>query len=293
MYLDVERVKSVIAQMDQGLADNFTEIVESQKGGEVGGKAGFFGLGAVEASGNYLTTDNRTVSSTFHDFAYTYMESQLLKDDQVSIVRVNSPWQFQPGQFFLMQGQMALDDFEYMTSMAKDFPNLQTQFTKLGLLEEWKSHTSKQKKDFHRRVAEEVENSGEPGWYFETISSLIRTFYGDQLYVTGRVGHGASRQKVQGPLLPAWLRDSPEIIRFKYGSKLTGNWCLFGQVAALPVDESRLPPNGSNSEFLDDAVDVVLDHLRSLRSALEGSLPKVTVTPIAIYRESYAGPAPE
>lgn len=290
LYLDVERVKSAIAQLDQGLAESFTEIVESQKGGEVGGRAGFLGFGSIEATGSYLTTDNRSVSATFHDFAYTYMESKLLSADQVAVVEQDTPWPFVSGQFVLIQGEMSLDDYGYLISMASGMPDILRLMAKIGALEDWLKMTSKQRRDFPRTVATAAEKENSPDWYFDAIAELLRTFYGEHLYITTRVGSRTDKRKVQGPLLREWLRDTPEILRHKYGSRLSGEWCVLGQIASSTFDHgTNVHEVNHNPEVLDDSVDIVLDTLRELRNALEGTTPKVTMTPIAIYRESSSG----
>lgn len=83
IYLDVERVKSLLSQIDQGLLTDRSDSVGSNMTSE--GRVGISipALFDVGGAGQYLTTEQSIETRTLHDHVYNQTEERLLELDRV------------------------------------------------------------------------------------------------------------------------------------------------------------------------------------------------------------------
>ena len=81
IYLDIDRLKSIIAQLEQGLLSSTVQSTSSSKGTDAsveGGLAGFL-KGTIGA--DFLWQKQLTETRTLHDNIYNRVEEILVKND--------------------------------------------------------------------------------------------------------------------------------------------------------------------------------------------------------------------
>ena len=130
VYLDVERLKSIIAQIEEGLSESAVATKGASQSAGGGLEGGIVGLlkGASELSATW----ERQVAETrsLHDYLYNKVESALLARD--FLVRLPGPEapHHQPSSsrealtettFFLATGRVALNDFTQMRQILDKF----------------------------------------------------------------------------------------------------------------------------------------------------------------------------
>jgi len=124
VYLDVERVKSLLAQMDRGLLSERADASESSA--SVRGEAGLNipALAKVGGGGQYVSTNSATETRTLHDFVYNQTEERLLELDRVKrlpgdfsvghLLSESVRSTLSPVEYVLVRGRISLNDYGYM-----------------------------------------------------------------------------------------------------------------------------------------------------------------------------------
>lgn len=131
VYLDVERVKSLLAQLDRGLLSDRSDSIGSSKSAE--GKVGVSipALLDIGGAGHYVSTDQSTETRTLHDFVYSQTEEKLLELGRIKLLpndvtsdRLRSSdvrAALSPVEYVLVRGKIELSDYQYMMSILSNF----------------------------------------------------------------------------------------------------------------------------------------------------------------------------
>ena len=85
IYLDVDRLKSIVAQLEGGLLEQTATATGSSKSLEGGAEAGIPGLAKVGGTGQYVWTDQASETRTLHDHIYNYVEGRLREKKQLLV----------------------------------------------------------------------------------------------------------------------------------------------------------------------------------------------------------------
>jgi len=106
IYLDVERVRSFVAQLKEGLPSEHTRQTEHETGGKgsVEGSLPFVAKGIGEANYHYLRSHSET--SSLHDFIFEEFFSSILSESLLTELGTNTTllWSertFEDGAFVL------------------------------------------------------------------------------------------------------------------------------------------------------------------------------------------------
>ena len=130
IYLDLDRVQSIIAQLRKGL---LTELLEGkERAVSAGGGAVLkflFGVSA-EAQGTFARTVERT--SVMHDYAFeealgALRDERLILENLDSLDRDELP--VPDTAFILVRGSAKLVDYELTSNFAENWPKLNRLFT--------------------------------------------------------------------------------------------------------------------------------------------------------------------
>jgi len=93
--------------------------------------------------------------------------------------------------------------------------------------------------------------------------------------------------RLVGNLNPELLRDNIDSITYKYGTSPSTPWTMFGQVAAIPADAGWQPMSLVGGAAIEGAFHNLFDQMRQIEVMAQSVVyPEVSVTPIALYRES-------
>ena len=93
--------------------------------------------------------------------------------------------------------------------------------------------------------------------------------------------------RLVGNLNPELLRDSIDSITYKYGTSPATPWTMFGQVAAIAPESGVQPMSLGGGAAIESAFQTLFDQVRQIEFMAQSVVhPEVSVTPIALYRES-------
>lgn len=289
VYLDVERVKSALAQLDEGVTEQVSKLVGDSSTSSTGGKIGFAGLGGLEHIGGVITSTSTTESATFHDFLYNHLESKLLEAESLVVTSQQLDDELVPVDFVLADGTMALNDFGYMATMIEELEQIQQRLARVQAIDSWMiAKTPKAKKQVLEDATRSAKSGALPKWFGEDLGSILRSFYGDGLLIRCTSTTKLGALKLSGPLAATWLRDTPEALRIKYGLRPSGRWHVFGQVTSVPWsidsgDDRAQPAKAALEEIFDHSFEM----LDGLRNAFDDAR-EIKITPIAVFREKHS-----
>lgn len=291
IYLDVDRLKSIISQVDEGIV-NFTEGVESTtdevKSSVEGGLFGFL-KGVVDAK--YISQNQDTTTKSFHDFIYNKVENALTEGNLLTHIPENGTDSDAANEsvrdslsntaFVLAKGKVVINDFNNMNIFLGKF-NTVIDFlahcTNLSLLEDSSPHKKKQAKNA-------VKESKMDKKMIDGFQMFFDTFYKDRVVIKMLPFENKTDFILVGNLNEKYLRDDISSITYKYGTAPISEWTIFCQVASMPPKEREVPQITTGSE-IESGIQGIFDAYRTIESLAQSVVyPEIAITPIAIYRE--------
>ncbi|MEE8194765.1 MAG: hypothetical protein V3T73_04620 [Dehalococcoidales bacterium] len=86
LYLDVERTKSIFAQLEKGLVTGRERVEGTAK--EISGKGGggIPALLSLAAKGKFIWENEERETKTLHDYMYEHVESKIRDRNMVTII---------------------------------------------------------------------------------------------------------------------------------------------------------------------------------------------------------------
>lgn len=267
IYLDVDRVQSIIAQLEEGL---LTDIITGKQR-EVSGKgdvaAGILSqfLPVSFSVQGKLASDIKQ-SKILHDYAYT-VALKSLQDKRLLLEATDFDRRTFPvpeSAFVRVNGSARIIDYQTLRHLATN-----------------------------KKTIDKMLNSRSPK-AIQDIGTFIDVFYGDVVQSTVENREGV---RFVGVLNREHLREAIRDLIFKYGSHLQGDWTLLAQVTRIPEPEdvadgadslASLTSNDPASKFssISDAMATMVNELNAFQEFM-GSVtyPDIAVSPIALYRE--------
>lgn len=296
VYLDVERVKSLFAQLDRGLLTEQSESSGLSK--SVEGKAGVSLPALLEVGGasQYVATNQLTETRTLHDFVYHQTEERLLDLDRLKVLpddftstRLLSEEiraSLSPVEYVLVRGQVAFSDYRYLTTMLDNFNDISRILTNFSYRDRLQAAEGRQKEAIKKEMDQKAAASKLDENFVKNLKKLFDLFLKDRLIVRIIPFLDEPNIRIVGPLQPLLLRESLEDIRFKFGSSPVADWTVFGQIAAVPQEhETRATLDLTFSNDMDQALEVIFSALRGVEDQFRVTYPEIAITPIAIYRD--------
>ena len=290
IYLDIDRLKSVLAQIDKGVLDQVVRTKSGSEGSTVSGEASLAGLLKGKGGLSFLLEDSESETRTLHDYIYTLAEEALQKenslvclgaDDDNSLTRKNIVAKLSSTSIALIEGRVIINDFAAMRSMFEDFNNL-TSFIVLCATQDDPSGTGENKK---RRVQMEQHFRLDKKM-LEGFKLFITKFYNDRIILKMLPYETLPDLRFTGVLKEDYLRDQIDNITYKYGSVPEDNWHMLAQIASIPKSEDlRTPLDTLTGSTIEMAMHKLFDSMREMDElAFCVKYPEIAVTPIAIYR---------
>lgn len=296
IYLDVDRVKSILAQIDRGLLTDRSDSSSSSK--SVEGKTGLSipTLFEVGGAGQYMTTDQSTETRTLHDFVYNETEEKLIvlnrlmvvPDDFTSKAILNEEFRakLSPVEYVLVRGRVSLDDYAYMKMLLDNYNEIIRTVIEFSYDQTLNSASGNQKAIIRKQIESEISKASLDKSYVKKLRHLFDIFTGDRLAITVAPFPDEPDIRIVGPLQHQLLRECLEDVRFKFGTQPGSNWTVFGQIAAIPrKEEQRSGFEFTYSNDLNRAINTLFDSIRVVEDQFRITYPEIAITPIAIYRE--------
>ena len=292
IYLDTDRIQSIIAQLQQGVLEKVIEGKSNELQGKAGVAAGVLAsLLPVELGGNVVRQQSIEASKVLHDYAFNIALDSLMENDLCIEVeawqRENLP--LPETAFVLIQGKMSILDYALLKSLAENEGFLDSFFTPAQEQPSSKQQYARKKRSKRRNTQT---GTIKQMWQF------VEAFMGDSL----QVQFDCHDQLVFiGPLTREYLRENTRNLIFKYGGKPRSGWKMLAQICQItePSNKSIFLENRLSSMFgtsekdqqpniatASEGLDMVVEVLNSLQEIIASvSYPAIAVTPIAIYRE--------
>lgn len=289
IYLDWERIRSIAAQLFQGIPEQSTteKHNETSVKGELKGSV----LGILQGKGGadyrYFKAENETRS--LHHSIYSLVENRLMEDGLVEAVNCKydfTKWikgHFYDGQFIRVTGLIRLIDFNWSSAVIESMPKL------LQTIQYYDIYSKKSKGLAYKEIA-----TSEKNWKnqlqqikdmkLEEFAGLMRRLYGESIRVKV-VPSKENLDKIFVALAnPDDFVESISIINQQYGFEIDANWVTFGQINMPSESTTPLPiPIGNPSEDSFEGMMLIANNISRLFSAPK--FPAVQFTPICIYRD--------
>ena len=294
IYLDIDRLRSFVAQLHEGVPDIFTQTSGQEKSGkgEVAVEAPFLVKAGIGGNILYQKTTSETKSA--HHYLYSMFEQNLDKANKLTRVDANFPsnqWiqsRFSDGVFVLVSGRVQIIDYNNIVAALESLPRIVEigmVFNRQTLKQQLIENKISQKEYESQLKSTQVQMPNKKE--FEGITEIVQKLYS-----------GFSRVKVF-PLsdqrhycfvgnVPNQYFSSEQLNPFVTCGLVSGtNWSVMGL-----VNESSDSPLASTLESGDNVEQSLEDVLESLvvtmkdisKMTLSTKFPAISILPIAIYR---------
>jgi hypothetical protein len=299
IYLDIDRVQSILAQLQQGLLtemmDGHTKAASGKLSTTEGILAQFLPIsGSAEGS---LSKELRQ-SKILHDYALA-VAMQSLENGRLLVDATELEWSelsVLNEVFVLVRGTARIVDYETLQMMATNESAMNRLFGRRRQdggetdppqnRQQWRH----QERQGQRLIQQSDEsNLGQMG-------EFISMFRGDAVQIAMV---NSQETKFIGLLSRAHLREDIRSLIFKYGSEPQGTWTMLSHITRIPEPGwslqdmgkwNELFGEGGSGEFasVNDMFEFLLSKLNVLQEFV-GSVtyPSIAVSPVAVYREVF------
>lgn len=285
LYLDLERVQSIIAQLEKGVLE---KVIEG-KSAELEGKAGI-AAGVLASSlplsfdARYASKSNAQSSKILHDYSFNLAlealeQNGLILEGQNDWNRDDVP--LPDASFISVRGVATVLDYQLIKTLAENEFMINSLF---GTTNE-KGYAKPKGRQQHKK------QKSSP---LQDIALVVDAMMGDTIQIKLDF---SSQITLAGPLKREFLREETRDFIFKYGGRPQENWVMLAQVSQVTMPLNKLRSLNSlmsrvNQFSADemntalDAIDPLVDILSAFQAAIASvSYPAIAVTPIAVYRE--------
>ncbi len=300
LYLDVERTKSIFAQLEEGLVTGRERIGGTAREISGGGGGGIPALLNLAAEGKFIWESEERETKTLHDYLYNHVETRMRDGHMVTAVDHSSFSSddlrsdklhsiLDETSFVLIRGKINIDDYDYAKEILKHFNELSKFIVRCSTSQS----ASPPAKVQRRKEMEELSKYELPEWLTKGFERFFDTFYKERCMITIYPNIGVPSVYFSGHLRKNFIRDGLESVIFRYGTSPEVLWNVFAQIAYIPSKDSSaqeymVSTGGTTSQELksiDDAFRALFDSLRGIEKLATAVVyPAISIIPIAIYR---------
>jgi len=289
IYLDWDRLRSLAAQLLQGLPEGKTaeQSHESAVRGQLEGNAIWLLKGQVGTDYRFFRAENETRS--FHHYVYSLFEqtlrdnrSILFIDDEFDFNKWTSDY-FRDGQFVLAQGMVRFMDYEWVSIMLEALPEMYRTLIHMEGIGLKAAQATTQELATKKKQREERLRDLK-ALKLDQITILIRQLYGETVRIKVVPSNKHTENVLVGAGQPDHFHDTAAALSQKYGYEVDAKWVIFGQINTSAVSkEPALIPIGNEMEDFFEQVALMVSQVNQMATAVK--FPAVSFTPISIYRE--------
>lgn len=294
IYLDVDRVKSMLSQLDKGLVESISNADSRAKqvgGGASGGIAAIVGL---SAKAEFLWANEKTETRTLHDHIFNLVEDALTQSDML----VKVPGELSSEEidslalhdrlgetdFVLVSGHVVINEFAKMREFMNRFNEIGRFLAHCELSGE--TEISKNERDKRMKAAIQAKGYELPKELVTGLGVVFDVFYQDRVVIKIRPLEHSPVATFAGVLKPESLREPIDNIVYKFGLVPAAPWRMLAQIAAIPREGQEATPSPKTGGQIEQSMMAVFDNMRVLQTQVQSvSFPEIAVTPIALYRE--------
>ncbi|AKB35540.1 hypothetical protein MSSAC_0950 [Methanosarcina siciliae C2J] len=292
IYIDIDRVKSIISQLEEGLIDQTEILSGSSEGSTLSGEGGLIGIFKAEADLNLNFHRQLSETKSLHDYIYNKVEKLLLSESQ--LLRIpNEEFcvyseklrnSLSDTSFILIRGKIAINDFSQLRKLVSNFAELSKFIARCSIAA--KTDLSKsQAKLAYDNLVNDFNNNFDKNTK-EGLILVFDMFYQDRTVVKIFPFRDNLDFRFVGNLNKSYLRDDIESIIYKYGTEPVSYWVIFGQIASIPPKNRSNKMQEMTGNQIEKALHGLFDANREIEKMAQSvTFPEIAITPIAIYRE--------
>lgn len=294
IYLDWERVRSYVAQLDRGVPETTTGGLTSDEGEAFGGELGLLGVAKLEKQQDVRYIRSASETRSLHHAIFSILEERLEKDDALSELDgsyADAAWTVESLNdklFVRVTGTTRIVDYAAILDLLEGFGEL----VKLGHAGEKSALASRadlggaerqralqQLEKKHRDQLKEMNVLN-----LSQIASGIRSLYGSSIRVKFVPDLERSENLLVGTVTRENLDESLMRTIGARGMATNHGWTALVQLdmsAEVPEQVNALPTGNT----MEDSLDSLVARMDDLTKTVSGTTwPAATCIPIAIYR---------
>jgi hypothetical protein len=292
IYLDTERLKSILSQIDEGLLESIA--VSGSDHRELGGSSEGSVWGFLKAGGKATLQwhNQQTETRTLHDHIYNLVEKALA--EQEMLIRIpgdiseldvrNRRFESMLSEtsYILVTGAVILNDFEHMRQLLANYKQITKATVNMKIKAETVGMPSKAKQQAIIDAQKEVEIDQDT---LKGLQTILEFFCKNRFVIKMMPIETQPDFRLVGSLHPEYLREDMPTIIYKYGSAPIAQWHMLAQIASIPGPD-YLPAKWDMTGLgIEIALQGLFNAIRGIEAvALSVAYPEVAVTPIAVYR---------
>jgi hypothetical protein len=261
-YIDFERVRSYLAQINGKLSEQISETKQHSAGSEASAKANGITkfLIDAEASGNYMYTRSRSETSSLHHAIFDEFSELIKSKELIGSIDDEKPFTEITCHIKVVDYRLLAEQFR---STAQLMP-LMTQFIS----------TTPSAKNNQEKAAEKIQIK-----QIKDIASAVELLFGEVrvLQLIDNSGKIIAQSYLNDELLPqksVFFAQNNEI--------LPEEWTVY---CLKPLKAKTIIEQISNGEDLASSLQVASNSLKALKQVIMPDVDSPTVVPIAIFRE--------
>ena len=295
IYLDTERLKSIIAQVEKGLLDFSSQTKSDNKEIKLGVEGSLFRLLKAAGGANYVLHNQTTETKTLHDNIYNKVEDALIRDKSLialpgnidinNILKGEVTTILNDTSFILAKGKVVINDFVRMRSMFDNFNEI-VSFIAQSSVKSLPDETSTQKHHKKQELKKATAKMEMDKSLLKGLRVFFDTFYKDRVVIKMLPFEDYSDFRLVGNIKNDFLREDITSIIYKYGTAPESEWTIFAQVASIPAKDRSKVKNMFGSSAIESALNQMFEAFREVElMAQSAHYPDIAITPIAIYRD--------
>jgi hypothetical protein len=293
IYLDTDKLKSIIAQIEQGLSTTTNQMRSNNSEIALGAEGSVLGFLKSVGGAKYIWQNQATETKTLHDNIYNKVEDALISDEllieipgtiqQESIANSEFMSLIDDTSFILAKGKVNINDFTQMRSMLENFNPL-AKFIAQCSLQSLPSDIPKSTKNQMLKKAEEELTMDKT--MLEGFKLMFDLFYKDRVVIKMLPFADCPDFRLVGNLKSDFLREDISSITYKYGTAPVSEWTVFAQVASIPPKDQLNNGYNIGGDSIEVALQKVFNCYRDIELLAQSVMyPEIAITPIAIYRQ--------
>jgi hypothetical protein len=292
IYMDAEKLKSIVAQIDEGLVDQQKESQANSKETSVGAKIGI-AIG-LDAGKKFMQETQNSQTKSLHDYIYNKVEDALIENEilmelpismmgeeeaiKSEISRDEVLKKINESSFVLITGKVVMNYYpllyEMVDKVIDSVKKLSDTEAKKG-----KEHSRENGVLQVQQIKDEKK--------VKAVLSVLKLFYGDRIILKIVPEYCSEHVRFVGILRTDCLRYDLSDISYKFGTAPDTNWNVLAQICTITKKGqsiSRIRTTASNE--IEKAIEPAFQAIREAEQlmGLSVNYPEISITPIAIYR---------
>lgn len=293
IYLDTERLKSIIAQIEQGLVNTSNQLKMDSQEGTASVEGSILGFLKGVGGAKFIWQNQATETKTLHDNIYNKVEDALISSELLiripdkfeaeDIISTEFRNMLSDTSFILARGRININDFTQMRLMLEKFNDLGKFIAQCSVLNLPGDTPKHLKSQLLKKAQDEVTLDKN---MLNGFKLIFDTFYKDRVVIKMMPFIENADFRLVGNINKAFLRDDISSITYKYGTAPVSEWTIFAQIAAIPPkDRSNVAQNIGGAQ-IEVALQNMFNSFRDIEVMAQSVVyPEIAITPIAVYRE--------